>query len=245
MEPPHPTRAPWDALPDVLIHSAIPVVKGHVDYAAAKAGDADAALRLVVDTISDPAVEALRNLCPGSTPILAPVHALESTGVNAIPLALAEEISRRLGWPVGFTIVQTNLVGHTGASGFGRLARQAVFAGDVERDRDYVLVDDFIGQGGTLANLRGHLVRRGARVVGATVLTGKLHSAKLTLSSSTLDELRRKHGPELEDWWRDRFGHGFDGLTESEARYLARTPDADRVRDRVAAEEHAGDRGSD
>jgi hypothetical protein len=167
---------------------------------------------------------------------------LEKLELNA---HFAEEMARRLAWQLSLTVVQTNLVGHTGASGFARLARQAVFAGDVEPGRDYLLVDDFVGQGGTLANLRGHLLQQGGNVIGATVLTGKLHSVKVALSASTLQGLRRKHGPELERWWQDRFGYAFDRLTESEARYLLRTPDADRVRDRVAAEEHAGDRGPD
>lgn len=240
----HPPRAPWDELPDVVLHAPIPVVKQHPDYADAKAGDADAALRLVRDTISDEAVEKLRRHGIPSAPVLLPVHALESTGVNAIPLALAEEIGRRLGWTVVRSVVQTNLVGHTGASGFARLARQAAFGGAVTAV-DHVLVDDFIGQGGTLANLRGHVIGAGGRIVAATVLTGKLHSAKLSLEPSTLSDLRRKHGAELEAWWRDRFGHGFDCLTESEARYLLRTPDADRIRDRTAAEEHEGDLGPD
>jgi len=34
------------------------------------------------------------------------------------------------------------------------------------RPPTYVLVDDFIGQGGTLANLRGFLMHNGARVIG-------------------------------------------------------------------------------
>jgi hypothetical protein len=157
---PRPTRAPWDAFADVVLHADIPTVKGHVDYDAAKAGDADAALRLVLATASSTAVEAVAGLAADRSPVLVPVHALESTGVNAIPLALAEEVARQLGWQVSLSVVQKNLVGHTGASGFARLARQAVFAGDVEPDRDYVLVDDFIGQGGTLANLRGHLLGR-------------------------------------------------------------------------------------
>ena len=52
-----------------------------------------------------------------------------------------------------------------------------------------------------------------------------------------LDELRKKHGTELENWWLARFAHAFDALTESEARYLARTETADIVRNRVAAAE--------
>lgn len=96
-------------------------------------------------------------------------------------------------------------------------------------------MDDFIGQGGTLANLRGWLLENGGRVVGATVLTGKSYSAKLRLDPNQIDELEKKHGQELREWWRSHFGFDYDCLTSSEARYLIRTPSADRVRDRIIA----------
>lgn len=59
-------------------------------------------------------------------------HARKRSGVNAIPEALADEVGERLCLPVDSSIVQTNIVGHTGASGFARLARQAPFSGPVE-----------------------------------------------------------------------------------------------------------------
>lgn len=62
-----------------------------------------------------------------------------------------------------------NVVGHTGANGFLRLARQAVFDGEVIAGAEYLLVDDFIGQGGTLANLKGYIESSGGIVLGATV----------------------------------------------------------------------------
>jgi len=98
--------------------------------------------------------------------------------------------------------------------------------------------------GGTLANLRGYIESNGGRVLGAVALTGKPYSAKLTLEEKTLEELRQTHGQNLDRWWQNRFGHAFDRLTQSEARYLARSPDADTIRDRIAAAEQAGDRGS-
>lgn len=52
---------------------------------------------------------------------------------------------------------------HTGANGFGRLARQPFFEGVVTAGQDYVLVDDFVGMGGTLANLRGISRHKAAR----------------------------------------------------------------------------------
>lgn len=233
-------RTPWGRFPDVAILAEISDVKGHPDYAAAKSGDADAATALVRSALGD--LSVVRGLIGGRYPTLLAVHAVEGAGVNAIPEALAEALSERLGLPVEGTVVQTNVVGHTGASGFARLVRQADFDGDIRAGADYLLVDDFIGQGGTLANLRGFVVAGGGNVIGAVVLTGKPHSSRVALSDEQLESLRRKHGPDLEAWWKARFGHPFDCLTESEARYLYRTATADAVRDRLAAEEQAGDR---
>ncbi|MDN5870324.1 MAG: hypothetical protein L0H73_06340 [Nitrococcus sp.] len=69
-------------------------------------------------------------------------------------------------------------------------------------------------------------------------MTGKPHPEKLDLARDTLDKLRDKHG-ELENGWQERFG--FDALAESEARYLIRTLDAHRIRDRIATAEKEGD----
>lgn len=65
------------------------------------------------------------------------------------------------------------------------------------------------------------------------LMTGKLYSAKPTPSSDQLGELRKTRGQTLEQWWRNYFGHAFDRLTQSEARYLSRSPDADRIRERI------------
>lgn len=171
----------------------------------------------------------------GRKPILVSVHAIERTGVNAIPEVLADVLVQQLGWRVDNGIVQTNIVAHTGADGFLRLARQAMFDGSVVAGDEYILVDDFVGQGGTLANLRSHILGSGGKVVGATVLTGKPYSVNLRLRVDTLEKLRSKHGRALEIWWKKRFGFGFDCLTESEARYLLNTPNADRIRNRIVA----------
>ena len=170
-----------------------------------------------------------------SVTTLVSAHAYEREGINAIPEAFAVEISKALGWPHDTAVAQINVVEHTGADGFSRLARQAEFAGAIQAGCEYVLVDDFVGMGGTLANLKGYIESKGGKVLAAVSLTGKPHSAKLTLSPERLQELRLKHGTELENWWVGRFAHAFDALTESEARYLARTETADTIRNRIAA----------
>jgi hypothetical protein len=221
----------------VLIHADESSVKQHTDYRAAKSGDGWAAIRLVRDTLNVQQVDALATLLVGHLPILVSAHAYERGGVNAIPEIFADEIGKRLGWPVDAGVVQVNVVAHTGADGFSRLARQAEFDGPIQAGAEYVMVDDFVGMGGTLANLRGTIEAQGGKVLAAVALTGKPHSAQLKLTTARLDELRNKHGRELEHWWQQRFGHAFDALTESEARYLVRTPDADAVRNRIIAAE--------
>ena len=163
------------------------------------------------------------------------MHALEIAGVNEIPVALAVRLAAELGLDVDASIVQTNTAGHTGASGYQRLANPALFSGDVKAAAAYLIIDDFIGQGGTVANLRGHVETRAGRVIGIATLTGRSYSAKLAPEPSLIQAVRDKHGDELEIWWQKEFGYGFDCLTQSEARYLERSPDADTIRNRMAA----------
>ena len=222
------TRFPWSHFPAVFIHAPESFVKTHHAYAAAKSGDIFAAMELVGDAVSIKTLEQLWKRFDDHAPVLVSVHAEEGSGENAIPDAMASVISAFLKWPQERRITQANKVSHTGASGYQRLQRQVIFKGEVVIGLNYLLVDDFIGQGGTLANLRGHILAQQGCVIGVTVLTGKDYSAELAVASTSLSELRRKHG-HIEYWWRQRFGFGFDCLTASEARYLSRTATAERI----------------
>jgi hypothetical protein len=236
-------RKPWRNFPDAYIHASESAVKQHPTYHAAKSGDADAAATLVSATYNRDLVRVMKQdlrALGHELPTFVSAHAYEMDGVNAIPEALADVLGAALGWLVDSSILQTNVVAHTGANGWSRMARPAAFNGPVQVGRSYVLVDDFLGMGGTLANLRGHIEAHGGTVLAAVVLTGKPYSAKLAPTPERLLELRAKHGNELENWWRHKFGHAFDALTESEARYLARTADVDTIRNRLAQAEQAG-----
>ena len=46
-------RTPWNAFPDVAVQTTVGKLKSHPDYDAAKAGDQDAALR-VIDRVFKP-----------------------------------------------------------------------------------------------------------------------------------------------------------------------------------------------
>lgn len=184
-----PTRFPWTDFPDVLIHASEQHVKQHFGYQQAKAGHVIASVNLVLDSLSYEIIDRMNREFSSYAPVLLPVLAEESAGVNSIPRTMAEVFGHLLKWDVEERVFQANVVGHTGASGFVRLARQPIFKGTVESGLHYVLIDDFIGQGGTLANLRGHILAQGSQVLGASVLTGKAHSARLMPTGSQLVEL--------------------------------------------------------
>ena len=237
-------RALWGEFPPVVLLAAETDTQQHPDYLAAKRGNPVAATQLVRNLLNEESLERVRQrvlTAPTDRElVLICVHAYERFGLNAIPAALAEVLSESLNIHYEPGIVQTNVVYHTGAGGYGRLARQAKFDGKIDKNRAYLLVDDFVGQGGTLANLRGHVMKKKALVVGAVCLTGKPYSAKLNLAQEQLNELRETHGKSLESWWKTHFGYPFDYLTQSEARYLARSPDAEYIRNQLAAAKRAG-----
>lgn len=236
-------RTPWQKdFPDVVLHARLGDATAHRDYEAAKGGDKDAAYRLVSDILTKDAVDKIRNIIGNREVLLAAVHAEEASGRNKIPQAMADILGKVLHQEVATGIVQTKRVGRTGQDGFGRLANQPEFSGNVRSDLPYFIVDDTLTQGGTLAGLKGYIESHGGRVIGASALTGKQYSARMALSPRTLSQLREHFGGTgLENWWKQQHGYDFDGLTESEANYLLRAGDADKIRDRVTATRSAGD----
>ena len=234
-------RSPWkEGFPEVILHGRLGDATSHPDYEAAKGGDDAAARRLVREVLSPDAIRQLKEVIGNREAIALGVHAEEAVSRNAIPQAMADLLGKVLGIEVSVDIVQAAKVGRTSQDGFGRLALQPGFDGKVRTDKPYLVMDDTLTQGGTLANLKGYIENRGGEVLAATALTGKQYSAKIAIDSSTLEQLREQYdGTGLEAWWQNRFGYGFDSLTESEGRYILRAKDADKVRDRVAAAGHA------
>lgn len=230
-------RTAWDDdFPDTVLHGRLGDATSHPDYAAAKGGDDAAARRLVADVMTRESVNELRDLLNGRKAILAAVHAEEAVSRNAIPQAMADVLGKALDLDVATGIVQAAKVGRTAQDGFGRLTNQPAFEGPVRTDLPYLVLDDTLTQGGTLANLKGYIEGHGGKVIGASALTGKRYSAKIALAADTLDKLRNHfEGTDLENWWNEQHGYGFDRLTESEANYLLRAADADKIRDRVLA----------
>ncbi len=175
----------------------------------------------------------------GSVRVVIAAHAEEAAGRNAIPQAYAEYLGHALGLDVDNTLVQANRPQRTGQGGEYRLSVHSEFDGPVEPGRAYLMVDDNVTQGGTLADLRSYIEHRGGRVLGATTLTGSRSSEILAPRAATLDALRARF-PTLEARWKEAFGHDFTGLSEGEATYLLRSDPAGGLGDRILARAQAG-----
>jgi hypothetical protein len=161
-------RSPWPPdFPDVFVHGDLRARNAHPAYPAAKSGDADAAKVLVEALLSGAATDRIAEFLAGRRPALLAVTADEVAGFNAIPDAMAQALGARLGLdaPAG-RIVQANKVGHTKADGWHRLVTPAKFIGEVAPGLEFILVDDHVGFGGTLANLRGFIQVSGGSVLG-------------------------------------------------------------------------------
>ena len=167
-----PRRVPFTPdFPDVVIHQphASPIrASQHPDFAAAKAGDPEAAARFVDDLIEPAKLEQLRTLIGHRQPTVVAVHAEEASGRNAIPERYAYVLARDLGLNLDEDIVQANRPQRTGQRGEYRLSVRAEFDGPVQSGQYYLIVDDNVTQGGTLADLRAYIESRGGRVIGAT-----------------------------------------------------------------------------
>lgn len=227
------------------MHGELRARNGHAAYTAAKSGDAEAARALADDLLSADETQRLGYFLGGRQPILVAVTADEVTGYNAIPDAMAQVLGACLGLEAEYgSIVQANKVGHTKADGWHRLVTPAEFAGVVVPGASYFLVDDHVGFGGTLANLRGFIEHWGGNVIGMTALTETRAARRISVHLQTLDMLYARHGSEPEEFWHRRLGHGLHCLTDVEAGYLCRVGSVAAIKDRMAqATEQARGRG--
>lgn len=232
-------RTDWKDFPDIFIAHSANTITSHEKYAAAKAGDMEPALELVNDYLDDDFLNELDKFIKKFDDVhVLPVHAEEMAGRNKIPVAYAQAIQQILGLSLDDDIVQATRAFRTQSDGIGRLVKRVSFEGDVVSGRNYLIVDDVVTQGGTLADLKGYVELNGGKVVAASTLSGKANSAKMAITKSTLGQLRKQAGKELEQWWKEQFGYDFSKLTESEARYINKQihrDGIDAVRDKLIA----------
>ncbi len=203
-------------------------LKSHPGYRRAKSGDEKAATGLVSDLATDFSVR-IKDRLPSDVIFVAP-HAYEAAGDNAIPQVFAAACAMIAQGKTDTDIVQVTRVFHTGADPMERMSLRAEFKGAVTPGSRYILVDDVMNMGGTLAELANH-IRSAHGVVLAVVVLGNAGRIKwLQPARKVIRELERRHGNEI----TEIFGIVPAALTANEANYLIGFRSADEIRNRLA-----------
>ena len=226
-----------DMEPPVFSYRNHEPLRAHADYDAAKAGNMEAAVRLVGDLVQDETLDTARQRFAGA--VFAPVLAEERTGDNAIPGAMAAMYANAADGSVETEIYQANRAYHTGANAMERMIARPIFAGPVQQGARYVIVDDVTTLGGTLAEMVNHVRQNGGEVIGVITLANASRSRILAPTDARIREIERRYGDDV----REIFDIDPAALTADEAQYVLNFRDADALRARAtAAQRQRGDR---
>lgn len=230
-------RTPWDNFPTVHVFYPLNTLKEASPdlYLKAKSGDVFAAIDLLgkkLDVVNK--ILQCEDLFGENNPILAPVLAIEALGNNRLPLIFAELIKAVLDYEIAEDLVQTVKANHTNAGAYERIVRQPRFEGNIEVGREYVIIDDTVAMGGTLAALKGYIESKGGKVIQAITLTGLTTKFDIVPKEKMLRSVLTKH-PNLSEWWQYEFGFPIEYLTQGELGHLRTPSSLDEIRNRLVA----------
>lgn len=207
--------------------------------------DMEAAFDLVEAVIDEQSLDAIADVIvkAGTAPIFVyPYPAFDDDDAvgaaeallgptNAIPFAYAGYLTKVMGGAVCETITQAARVGRTKLTRWFRYLCQPTFVGEVAGGRPYILLDDVVTSGGTLAALRSYITEAGGKVIAATCLAHKDgRSHQFAVAQDTLNVLVSFYGEGLRALWAQKVGHDIECLTNAEAEFLC-TWAAERERD--------------
>ena len=202
-------------------------LKRHPDYRKAKAGNFRSALNLISDLVW-PEINQHKDRFSKDSIFAAP-FARESSGDNAIPQVTAEVFALVCGATADRGLVQITKVYHTGANPMERLALRPEFEGPVVSGANYVLLDDVVSLGGTLAELAHYIQINGGLVRDIADIVNAGRNKSLTPDIKTLRILNERFGNEI----IEIFGININALTANEAQYLVGFRSTDEIRNRL------------
>jgi hypothetical protein len=210
--------------PEGYGHTSIAFMKRCPGFEDAKNGDIDAAQFVVSRCVKQSRIDDIREQYPDA--LLLPV-----LGQNQLPLALALAI----GLPIWNNVRLIHMVSRKLLSAIERFIHKPVFTGYIKRDTEYILIDDVITQGGTIAALRRFVIRGGGNVVAVVALAYAIGSHAvapireyvirlMVKFGLALHFLLRMLGVAVSVWW----------LTNSQIRYLLRFSSVRNIKKKLA-----------
>jgi hypothetical protein len=143
------------------------------------------------------------------------------SGSNLISLITTIFLSEKYNINYDFNIRQSESVSRNASCDMHRFMFPTTFEGTVTKNRNYVVLDDHIKTGSTIANLVGHIHKYNSNHVGImTLAMNEIALKGLSLNKSNLDNLNNKFSNHLDNF-SNLFGYDFSYLTDVEASMLS------------------------
>lgn len=205
-------------------HTSIAFLRRCVGYEEAKHGNLEAAHFVVSRCVKQDRLCDLRKKHPRA--VLLPV-----LGENRLPLALAQAI----GLPIWTDVYLIQTISRKLLCAIERLLHKPIFAGTIQENLEYILVDDVITQGGTISALRRFVIAAGGIVVAVAALAYAIGSHAVAPMRYHVVRLMVKFGMALLCLLKTLgIAVSAQGLTNSQAKYLLRFSSVRNILKRMA-----------
>lgn len=236
-------RVPWqNNFPPVFIHTQwnaekaiTPSLQRHRFYDEAKRNqNVNAAIQLIDELYKEDVLDRIVDCIGAKSPLVAaPAVTPEQTG-NALAISYANWLAKELNLDVCDTIFQNRNIKRDQTSFWYRVANVPSFYGSVPTDQDFILVDDVITLGGTLAGLRGYIESSGSNVICMSALANRSGlNDDVAVNKATINQLDKQFGRQLDNFLKKELGYGNASLTIQEARKFLGCASFDEIRNEI------------
>lgn len=211
----------WEkTFPPVYSHTSVSFLKNCPGFSEAKNGNARAAAAVVNLCVKQPRLAEIRKKYPAA--VLIPVMT-----TNRLPEALAKAI----GLPVHTGIQMQHITGRKNMSGMERLLYKPEFAGKIVKNKNYILVDDIVSQGGTISALRKYVLSQGGSICAVAALASAGINGILSPRAENIETLLGRFEPQYIKTILNQYdiSDEISELTNSEIHYLLRFKQTENI----------------
>lgn len=222
-------------------------MKNNPYFEAAKKGNYDASIRLVWDIFRDKEEKMVNFLTAlPENCYLAPIHALEKGGYNAIANAMVwmlcdHPLAKHKNITQYDDVYQMNKVHHTDAPAMQRLLSKPLFMGPVQSGKNYCIVDDVVTSGSTVNECRNYIQENNGIVEYALALSASFnpqagYSGVVDISWDTEQKLLSKFDETKLNKLLSQYGitENWRNLSNSQANYLTTFATIDGIRNKIS-----------
>lgn len=222
------SRVAWgDTFPNVFVNCSwasnkpgVNCLVKHPLYQAAKGErDVGAALDILDDLASERTILSLREVANahGVKPKIIAPSAQPGDSNNALAIGYAQWLGHELDWPVEIEVFQIKAFSRDRLGQWVRIAHNCAFRGEIDKETPYVIVDDVMTLGGTLADLRSFILHKGGSVIAMSAIASKDGDDRpIHLGDEMKGSLERYYGPRIAEFCTELLGYSHLCLTREE-----------------------------